>query len=283
MGAEDSRFEGSRTPPGGALDLAAIRGHLPVLARGLAIHVYDRVRSTNDTVAGLLAAEQESFVAALAEHQEGGRGRRGRQWSSPSGYGLLCSVGLTYPEYVSMKAGDWPLLAALAARRAVARFVPGAAIKWPNDLLVQDKKVAGILTELLPPRNGNLRVVVGVGINANTALADLPDEVATRATSLRAASGVVIDRNELAAHLIAQLFDVYESTLRGVRFCDLRDEMLLHCSTIGQFVRVAQGANWLEGVAQTIDSTGALILLSTDGLRHAVVSGEIVETTPSLS
>lgn len=266
-------------PPGGALSREAITFALPSDFRGLQVHVYDRVRSTNDTAAALLkSAAQEPVVAVFAEHQEGGRGRRGRSWSSPSGFGLLGTMAMAYPAGLPEAPGEWPLLAALSIRRALALETGlEIAIKWPNDLLIGGKKVCGILTELIPVRAGQTCLAIGAGINVNTDLADFPDDVQTRATSLKAVSGISYDRNRLAAQIICQLVTCYTETLRGVRFAHLRQEMLQYCCTLGQSISTEQGNQWLEGVAETIDDTGALHLIGHDGVRHRIISGEIVQ------
>lgn len=269
-------------PPGGALDADRIMAGLPTELGGVQVHVYDRVRSTNDTAAKLLELGDEPFLAVLAEQQDGGRGRRGRSWASPPGVGLLCTLGLAYPAGIATTPGEWPLLAALAVRRAiVAETGAQVSIKWPNDLLVDGKKVCGILTELLPQREGIVRLAIGVGINANTDMETLPAEIGNRSTSLSHAVGRVISRNSLACRLIVSLFDMYEATRRGARFADWHNEMLAHCVTLGQYVRVAQGVGHLEGVAQTIDAAGALKVLDASGEEHTVISGEIIQYSQS--
>ena len=265
-------------PPGGALDADRIKAGLPTDLSGVQVHVYDRVRSTNDTAAKLLETGDEPFLVVLAEQQDGGRGRRGRSWASPPGVGLLCTMGIAYPSGVATAPGEWPLLAALAVRRAIAAETGAqVSIKWPNDLLVDGKKACGILTELLPQRDGFVRLAIGVGINVNTDMDTLPADIGNRSTSLSHVVGRVIPRNPLACRLIASLFDMYEATRRGVRFADWHDEMVTHCVTLGQYIRVAQGAGYIEGVAQTIDTAGALKVRDASGQEHTVISGEIVQ------
>lgn len=276
-------METVKTPheiPGEVLSSEAITSRLPADLKGLRVYVFDRVRSTNDTATALLKAEKEEpFLAVFAELQEGGRGRRGRSWSSPKGVGLLGTCALAYPPGFASYPGEWPLLAALAVRRAIASVTDlEVTIKWPNDLLIGGKKVCGILTEMIAVRDGCVCLAIGAGTNVNTELSLLPQEVQLRATSLLAETGAMVNRNVLAAAIVSRLFDTYTETLRGLRFADQHKEMIAHCSTLGQHVRILQGQTWIEGVAQTIDESGALHILLTDGTRQKLISGEIVET-----
>lgn len=273
-------YKDSGAIPGGALRAETIYEKLPDELRGVRVFVFDRVRSTNDTAATLLKAEREEpFLAVFAEHQEGGRGRRGRAWSSPPGRGLLGTCALAYPPGFPSTPGIWPLLAALSVRAAIADLTGLAvSIKWPNDLLIGGKKVCGILTEWIPVRDGCVCLAIGAGTNVNTELDGLPPEVRERATSLLVEAGVVYDRSELAAKIVTNLFHTYAQTLRGADFSDYLDEMLTHCATLGQHVRIMQGQEWIEGIAQTIDHQGALHVLLADGSRRKLISGEIVET-----
>lgn len=260
------------------LSQEAIRAHLGHDWRGLPIVVLDRTRSTNDVAQGILEQELPgSSVVVTAETQEGGRGRRGRAWQSPPGQGLLMSVAFSYPEGVEAPLGEWPLLAVVAVCRALAAqsgLYPG--IKWPNDLVLGGKKVCGILTELHRSTWGPF-LVVGCGMNVNTDLRALPEDVRSRATSLREETGHPHDRNRLCAAIAGSILELYGETLRGLTFKDVRDEWVRASVTLGRHARVLQGDAYVEGFAHDIGADGTLWLTLADGTRRAIASGEIVE------
>lgn len=256
-----------------------IRSRLPQGMKNLPIAVFDRIRSTNDEAGEQVAhAPLPRFVAVLAEEQFGGRGRRGRAWVSPQGRGLLLSVAFSYPHASGMRAEEWPLHAALAARDTIAGACGcDAKIKWPNDILVEGKKICGILAELGTGTYGRY-LVLGFGINVNTGPGELPPEIESRATSIAAQTGESADRNELAARLIRRLYDDYVLAQGGMRFSDRREVWLSQCVTIGRPARISQGLQVYEGFVETIDDRGALQLIDRHGVRHSIVSGEVLET-----
>lgn len=256
----------------------AIRTHLGCGWRGLPIIVLERTHSTNDVAQAVLAqADPGSSVVVAAEAQENGRGRRGRVWQSPPRQGLLMSIAFSYPEGVTAPLGEWPLLAAVAVCRALASacgVYPG--IKWPNDLVMDGKKICGILTELCRSRWGPF-LVVGCGVNVNTDPAALPEDVRARATSLRAQTGRTQDRNRLCAAITGAVLDLYGETLRGLTFRGVRDEWAGACVTLGRHVLIQQGDSCTEGFAHDIGADGTLWLTLADGAKRAIASGEIIE------
>jgi BirA family biotin operon repressor/biotin-[acetyl-CoA-carboxylase] ligase len=260
------------------LSEAAIRTHLGPGWRGLSIVVLERTQSTNDVAQAVFAQEEPgSSVVVTADVQESGRGRRGRVWQSPPGQGLLMSVAFSYPEGVAAPLSEWPLLAVVAVCRALASacgLYP--RIKWPNDLVIGGKKVCGILTELCRSRRSPF-LVVGCGVNVNTDLTALPEDVRARATSLQAQTGRPHDRNRLCAAIAGSILELYGDTLRGLTFRDVRDEWAEACLTLGRHVRVQQGDVHVEGFAHDIGADGTLWLTLADGSKRAIVSGEIIE------
>lgn len=261
------------------LSESEIRARLPRHLQALRIDIFDRLQSTNDAASeAIIDGRAPEFVVVLAEEQSGGRGRRGRVWSSPPKQGLLVSFAFSYPHGTPVRVEEWPLFAALTVRQMIEETsgVP-AKIKWPNDILVDGRKICGILTEL---GTGTYQryLVIGIGINVNTAIEDFPPEVCERADSLAHMTGREHDRNELAARLIERMHATYLDVLRGLNFAALRSEWLSHCSSIGQRARIAQGFQTLEGFVETIDERGSLLLVDEQGKRHTLISGEIIQT-----
>ncbi len=262
----------------GLFSAAAVRKELDAALRGVEVVVKDTVGSTNDTAQELFMDRPPgSFLLVAANEQGVGRGRRGRQWASPKGAGLLMSIALSYPSGAEAPYAEWPLLAAVAVRRAiVAATGLAVGLKWPNDLLLEGRKVCGILTELCANRGGRY-LVIGVGLNVNTEAADFPPDIAARATSLRIRADRMFDRAVLCARIVEQIHEVYADTLAGARFAAWRDEWVSHCATLGNYVRIAQGDRVIEGMAHSLTERGTLQVVTGRGEWCEVASGEIVE------
>jgi BirA family biotin operon repressor/biotin-[acetyl-CoA-carboxylase] ligase len=174
---------------------------------GRRVAVWNRVTSTNDLAARAAASAANDGLVILAEEQTAGRGRRGRSWSAPPGSAILMSVLLFPPEPL----GEAAWLTALGAV-AVAEVVEAATglparIKWPNDVRVGGRKVAGVLVER---SSGS---VLGLGVNACAGREDFPEDLRATATSLRLLTGSAVDRSEQARALIRRLDALYEEGL----------------------------------------------------------------------
>ena len=261
------------------LSADAVRRELGAALRGVDVIAYESVHSTNDTAMEQFELRPPgSFLVVAADGQTGGRGRRGRSWTAKKGENLLMSVALSYPATADAPYGEWPLLAALAVRRALAAETGlPVELKWPNDLLIEGKKVCGILTELCANRYGRY-LVIGMGINVNARPADLPQEIAARATSLRVHAGRPFDRGRLCARVVERVHDLYAETLAGARFALWRDEWVNHCATLGNYVKIIQGDRVIEGMARSLTDRGTLQIITGTGEPREVASGEIVES-----
>lgn len=250
MGSSDARVAGSARP---AIDTARLRSALG--ARWPSIEVVDDTASTNADLLAATDAPDRSVLAA--EHQSAGRGRLDRVWSSPPRAGLTFSV-LLRPTPPVATWGWLPLLAGVALHDAVAPACPGAALKWPNDLLIRDAKVAGILAQTGGAQTDAQAVVIGIGLNVSTTAEELP---VPTATSL-ALAGADADRTDV---LIAVLtaFDARYSQWTDVRgdaeACGLAAAYRAACATLGREVAVTgtDGAV-VRGIAEDIDSSGRL-------------------------
>ena len=172
---------------------------------GRRIAVWNRVGSTNDVAARGAGSIANEGLVVLAEEQTAGRGRRGRAWTAPAGSSLLMSV-LLFPPEPTADPGWLTALAALAVVEVVAAWSGrDARIKWPNDVRVDGRKIAGILVERGPG------AVIGIGLNVNIRLDQFPDELRDSATSLRILTGARVDRSELARALIERLDAWYDA------------------------------------------------------------------------
>lgn len=252
------------------LDVAELHGRL-VTAGGLwrDVTVVPQTGSTNaDLLAEARAGAAEGLVL-VAEEQTAGRGRLGRSWSAPPGAGLIFSVLLRPAGVPPTRLGWLPLLTGVAVASAV-RDQTGlpASLKWPNDVLVGERKLAGILAEA----HGDA-VVVGVGLNITLTQAELP---VPAATSLLIEDAASTDRAALLAAILAGLARRYLAWRTGPAGAELRADYLRWCATIGREVRAElPGGAVLTGTAADVDDAGRLVLRTPGGLVP-VSAGDVV-------
>ena len=258
---------------------------------GSEILVFEETASTNDVCEQLARSDGRDGLVVFAESQTRGRGRRGRVWASPRGKGLWFSV-LLRPQLPTPAAQRITVAASVAVARAV-RETSGldARIKWPNDVTVQGKKLAGTLTELCGglgssqattssdgacvPAPSSITMVLGIGINVNCQQDDFPPEVAAIATSLRLGTGQAQNRPALAAATLRALDQWYRAAL--TEFDTVTDEWARLCTTLGKQIVIAVGARRVEGCAQALDGDGALLVRKDNGQVEHILGGDLVQ------
>jgi BirA family transcriptional regulator, biotin operon repressor / biotin---[acetyl-CoA-carboxylase] ligase len=224
--------------------------------------------STNREAADLARAGAPEGVVVVADHQTAGRGRLGRTWEAPPGSSLLMTV-LLRPALEAARLHLVTMAVALAASDAcaeVAGFAP--ELKWPNDLVVQDRKLAGILAETGFEGSAPRWVVVGIGVNVNWP-EELPPTLSGIAVAANHLAGHTVDRERLLARLLVQLTRRY-SSLDSVA-ADYRSR----CATIGRDVRVELPGETLRGRGVDVDDAGRLVVDTGDCVR-AVAVGDVV-------
>jgi BirA family biotin operon repressor/biotin-[acetyl-CoA-carboxylase] ligase len=228
--------------------------------------------STNNLAMELAQQGAVDGMAVVAEAQTGGKGRRGRSWVSPRG-NLYLSVVLR-PAVPVYKAPLITLMGAVAVASAIRKHlgVP-AAIKWPNDILITEKKVSGLLTEMSAEPDRIRHIVLGVGVNVNMDLRTLPPDIRSRSTTLAAAAGRTIDRTGLLKTLLAELDHWYRYFLKKEADVLLAWQELNE--TIGKRVAVSGAGEMLEGQAAGVDAEGRLILQLDDGTVRQVAAGDV--------
>ena len=251
------------------LELAAIRSALGGHPWAGTVEVLETVDSTNNYLKNRAAAGAPHGTVAIAECQTGGRGRLGRRFDSAAGAGVYLSV-LLRPACPPQALMTLTAQAAVATRRAI-RTVTGAetGIKWVNDLVLNGRKLCGILTELSIEAESGLvsYAVVGVGVNCNRAVADFPPELRDTVGSLRSETGTRVDRNALAAAMIREL-----SALPAL---DWREEYRSACVNLGREVQIlAPGRPPRTGKALDVGPDAELIVQTETG-TEAVQSGEV--------
>jgi BirA family biotin operon repressor/biotin-[acetyl-CoA-carboxylase] ligase len=232
--------------------------------------VFDSIDSTNAEALRSIERLQAAPFLVLAERQTAGRGRRGRKWVSPFAeniyYSLVLRIegGMRQLEGLSLVVG----LAVMQALRELG--VPGVGLKWPNDVLVGQKKIAGILLELVGDPADVCHVVLGVGINVNM---QMTDEVDQQWTSMRLESGRMFDRNRLVAKIGLVLQKYLERHQVG-GFSAVRAEWEQNHLWQGRAVTLIAGVNQINGEVLGIDSQGAL-RLKVDGVEKVFSGGEL--------
>lgn len=241
---------------------------------GRDIRVFEETSSTNDVTEKLARDGVKEGVVVFAESQKKGRGRLGRQWLSPARKGLWFSV-LLRPDLRPQAATQLTVAAATALARAIRRQTSlTPEIKWPNDILLRGRKVAGILTELSAELDHVRYVVIGIGVDVNLTNADLPVDLRKTATSLRIESGQSVSRPELAATILREL-DVDYARVHTGQFEGLADEWEEQCTTIGRTVTIRIGDRAQTGVAESLDSEGALLLRTQHGRLERIIGGDV--------
>lgn len=229
--------------------------------------------STNADVASLARAGAPEGTVRTTDHQVSGRGRLARSWTSPPGAGLAVSV-LLRPSGVPRDRWTWvPLLTGLVVAQTVAEVGVGAALKWPNDVLVSERKIAGILVEAVGAGAPDA-LVVGIGLNVTNTV----DEVPPGGTSLALLGASALDRELILADLLRNLADAYVDWCNAAGdSADLRVAYAACCTTIGREVRVElPGGRAVHGRARAIDVDGRLVVKTTGG-EIALGAGDVIQ------
>ncbi len=251
-------------------DLASRTVGVRVVGRD--IQIFQETGSTNDIVERLARDGVREGVVVFAESQTRGRGRLGRKWVSPAGLGLWFSV-LLRPQLPVNAMTQITLMAATAVARAI-RVQTGLVpqIKWPNDILINGRKVVGILTELSAEMDQVRYVIVGIGVDVN--VLNFPPELLEIATSLSLAAGRSFVRAEIAAALLRELDRDYTRIQDG-DFAVLAEEWERQCVTLGQRVQIHLGDRQLSGRAEALDADGALLLRTDFGRLERIIGGDV--------
>jgi BirA family biotin operon repressor/biotin-[acetyl-CoA-carboxylase] ligase len=253
-------------------DLLARLGRTKVVGRD--IQVFEQTTSTNDVVEKLARDGVKEGVVVFAESQTKGRGRLGRVWQSPTRKGLWFSL-LLRPKLRPQETTQLTVIAATALRRAVKTVTNlNADIKWPNDLLIGGKKVAGILTELSAELDRVRYIIIGIGVDVNQAAGEFPEELRKIATSLKIEAGEEVCRAELATEILRELDRDYARIGAG-KFPEVADEWEAACVTMGKNVTVHTGDRKFRGRAESLDDDGALLVRTEHGHLERVIGGDV--------
>ncbi len=244
---------------------------------GRKIYYFPELESTN-MIAKEKATHKEEGVnegtIVIAERQSAGKGRLGRKWFSPAG-GIWLSI-ILYPQLSPSYIPRITLMTAVAVVKAIERCAQiKGQIKWPNDILINEKKVCGILTEMSAELDIINWVVVGIGINVNIDYREFPEDIQENTISLKEASGKEVLRVKLVQTFL-QEFEKYYEILKRREFSSVLKEWKLYSHTLGKKIEVNIGEKVVTGEAIDINESGALILKKEDGELIEIISGTII-------
>ncbi|MCQ2549331.1 MAG: biotin--[acetyl-CoA-carboxylase] ligase [Lachnospiraceae bacterium] len=240
---------------------------------GKTLYYYEDTDSTNADAMRLGEEGAEHGTLVVANHQNKGRGRRGRVWQSPVGTTISMSF-LVKPEIAPGKASMLTLVMALAVAKGIEEACDlSTAIKWPNDILVNGKKVCGILTEMKAEMDYIHGVIIGVGINVN--VESFPEELQSMATSLILEKGRKVSRAEVIERVAENFEEYYEKFMETEDLSLLRDLYEERLISKGKAVKVLDPQGEYTGISKGITDTGELVVETQDGKEQQVYAGEV--------
>jgi len=252
------------------LDMDKKTNNLKTKIIGKKIYYFDKIQSTNLYAKQLIDEKIEDGTVVIADVQTGGRGRKNRTWLSPSG-GLWFSV-ILYPDISPRRGMVITMAASISVSKAI-KEVTGlkTEIKWPNDILIKNKKVCGILTELNADLNKINYTIVGIGLNVNNKIDKQLNEIAI---SLKQVVGSDVSRDKLFKSILKN-FDINYFRLKNNDFKYIKKTWLTYSNIIGKKVKIIEEKNVTEGVVKDIDDNGYIILKTISGKKR-VLNGDVL-------
>ena len=253
---------------------AEIQTGLAPLRVGKKVICFPETESTNQVAFKLAEEGADDGTVVIADTQTRGKGRLGRQWASPPGANLYCSIILR-PDIPPVSAYQLTFLSAVAVARAVEQTAPLAPrIKWPNDILINGRKVAGLLNEMSAETEKVNFVILGIGVNINMRHDQFPQELRHPASSLMLEAGSEFARVGFIRALLRELDLLYDLYLaEGDE--PIRKEWLSRCNTLGRRVNVESGGSVFSGVVSGLGDYGALLVVLPDGREEQILSGDV--------
>lgn len=244
---------------------------------GSVVYVLGRIDSTNAFARTLAGRGAPDGALVVADHQTAGRGRWGRSWASAPGLGLQFSI-LLRPGSGRLDMHRLTLTAATSVAQAVGRLGLHTRLRWPNDVTVDMKKIAGVIVETQRNRRGAAFAVIGVGLNVNQRRSDFPEALAAKAGSIRQALGRKTDRTALLADVVLQLErDVHRLETEGPDFALGR--WIRRNALLGKPVVLLTASGEERGVVRGFHADGALILAGEDGRLRRFSDAEVTEVS----
>ncbi|MDK2800770.1 MAG: BirA family transcriptional regulator [Clostridiales bacterium] len=257
------------------LSAEEIQAELSTKFFGKEIIYFDTVTSTNTIAKEIAGKDCQDGTVVIADQQTGGKGRLGRNWSSPPHTGIWMSIVLR-PDILPFQAPFITILAALAVARSIKQVAQIAPkIKWPNDIILNRKKVCGILTEMSAEIERINYIVVGIGINVNMDAEDFSPEIREMATSIKMVTGQAVQRKVLVRKILENFEEIYVNANNSNLKNELMDEYRKYSLTLGSRVKVVYKNQEIKGTAVEVTDEGELIIETDDGVKQKIMSGEV--------
>lgn len=268
--------------PEDILSQSEIASRLTTEWAGRKVYYYDVTGSTNNDAKRCGEEGDPHGTVVVADIQNAGKGRRGRGWQTLSGTALAFTI-LLRPEFAPDKASMITLVMALSVAQAVEEVLEGAkgavtTIKWPNDIVLNKKKICGMLTEMtMTPEMGEIQyIVVGAGINVNNASPEeFGEEIRKTATSLRIETGRQVGRAGLLEKVLLRFEENYAAFLKTLDLSGLKEAYQSHLQGVGNEVRVLDPMGEYTGISHGINDKGELIVEKENGEKVQVYAGEV--------
>lgn len=258
---------------GDVLSEAELKSVIKTERAGQNLVYLDQVDSTNNEARRLAEQGAPDGTLVVAELQTAGKGRRGRFWTSPPGTGIWMSL-LLRPDFAPEHASSLTLVAAMAVETGIREAVGLVCqIKWPNDIVLEGKKICGILTEMSTEEDCIRHVVVGIGINVN--IEEFPEEIGATATSLAIVSGSTIKRAPLVDAVMRAWEQYYAQFQRTLDMSGLKQVYNEHLVNLGREVKVLAPRGEYSGISHGINDGGELLVELESKEMRSVISGEV--------
>ena len=253
---------------------AEIENGLHCRVIGKKVVSFDETDSTNVQVKKLAEQGAVEGTVVIANRQSAGRGRLGRRWESPSGVNLYCSI-LLKPQIPVQQAPQLTFLSAVAVAETLKHVCQlSATVKWPNDVLIDGAKIAGLLNEMNAETEQIHFVILGVGINLNMTAEQFPQELKYPATSVFLETGRRVDRRVFLREFLQRL-ELYYLELQHEGFAPIRSRWESLCTIMNRPVSVDQGTGGLQGTVVGLDLDGALRLQCDNGQIERILAGDV--------
>lgn len=235
---------------------------------------FEEIDSTN-VYAKQIAMDKKEGTIVVAEKQTKGKGRLGRTWVADKGVGIYMTVILK-PHMIPSDAVMMTQVAAAAVVKAINHcYQCDAKIKWPNDIVIGNKKICGILTELSGEIENLNYIVLGIGVNVNQTKKDIPRDLQDKSTSIRICVDQKVSRQKLFHEVLEQLNNMYETFITEKSLDEVMNICRQYSATLGNHVKVLNYDKQLEGKAINITSRGGLIIEDESGNQTEIISGEV--------
>lgn len=240
---------------------------------GRNILYFDTIDSTNKKAKDIADSSSDGTVV-ISEEQTAGRGRLGRSWTSTKGKSLLISI-LLKPNIDPSKVSNITLLGAVALVKTLENFGIEGLIKWPNDIIINDKKIAGILTEMSGEINQVNYIVMGIGVNLYVKSEEFPEDIRHKAGSILSETGELIDRKEFTGKFLNYFEKYYQEYFLGNNFKEIAKISKEKSILLGKEVRIISRDNTYEAKVLDITEEGHLLIEKKDGTKEEIYSGEV--------